>query len=121
MTNAPLLTPSEVVLQLSELGRELDATVRTLRDAELDMVTKRHQADMAESMAFVRASGSMDLRRHTARIEAGPLEEQALVAEAVCRYLKTRIRALELRVEIGRSYGAAVRAELAALPYDPEK
>ena len=118
MTNAPLLTPSEVVLQLSELGRKLDAVVRTLRDAELDMVEKRHVADVAESMAFVRAEGSMDLRKHLARIEAAPLEKDALVAEAVCRYLKTQIRALELRVEIGRSYGAAVRAELAALPYD---
>ncbi len=113
-----LLTANEVVVALSKLGAELDATVTALKQAELDAANKRHEADQAESRAFVAADGSMDLRKHLARLAAGKQEQEALVAEAVCRYLKTRIRAIEVRVEIGRSYGAAVRAELAALPYD---
>jgi hypothetical protein len=36
-------------MQLTELGRELDAVVRTLRDAEIDAVEKRHHADITES------------------------------------------------------------------------
>ncbi len=113
-----LLTANEVVIALSKLGAELDATVTALKQAELDAANKRHEADQAESRAFVAADGSMDLRKHLARIAAAKQEQEALVAEAVCRYLKTRIRAIEVRVDIGRSYGAAVRAELAALPYD---
>jgi len=106
-----LLTPNEVVVQLAELGRELDAAVRTLRAAEVESVEKRHLADMAESRAYVSAEGSADLRKHLGRIAADKLEEDALLAEAVCRYLRARIRATELRVEIGRSMGASLRSE----------
>lgn len=116
MTDATL-TPAQVVRQLSELGRELDTTVRLLKDAEVDAVEKRHAADMAESHAFVGADGSMELRKHTARIAADRHEHDALVAEALVRHLRKRIDAIQTRIEIGRSYNAAVRAELNALPY----
>ncbi len=115
-----LLTANEVVIALSKLGTELDATVTALKQAELDAATKRHEADQAESRAFVSSDGSMDLRKHLARLAAGKQEQEAVIAEAVCRYLRTRIRAIETRVEIGRSYNAAIRAELAALPYDQQ-
>ena len=106
-----LLTPNEVVLQLAELGRELDASVRTLREAELDAVQKRHTADLVESRAFVDAEGSAELRKHLARLGAAKAEDEALIAESVVRYLRTKIRAIELRVEIGRSMGASLRSE----------
>jgi len=112
-----LLTPNEVVMQLTELGKELDAVVSTLRDAEIDAIQKRHRADIAESRAFVEASGPVEQRKHLARLSADKLEEQALVAEAVIRYLRAKVRAIDTRIEIGRSYGAAVRAELKTLGY----
>lgn len=118
MSASEQLTPQAVVLQLAALARELDSTVTALKAADLDATEKRHAADMAESLAFVRAEGSMDLRKHLARIEAGPLEKEALVAEAVVRYLRQRINAIATRIEVGRSAGAALRAELSALPYD---
>ena len=114
------LTPSAVVLQLAALARELDSTVTALKAADLDATEKRHAADMAESLAFVRAEGSMDLRKHLARIEAGPQEKEALVAEAVVRYLRQRINAISTRIEVGRSAGAALRAELQTMPYDQQ-
>ena len=43
-------------------------------------------------------------------------EMDALVAEALARHLKAKIRSIESRIEIGRSYGAAIRAELRTLP-----
>ena len=112
------LTPSAVVLQLAALARELDSTVTALKAADLDATEKRHAADMAESLAFVRAEGSMDLRKHLARIEAGPQEKEALVAEAVVRFLKTRVQVMQTRISVGQSVASALRAELAALPYD---
>ncbi len=112
-----LLTPNAVVTQLAELGRELDAAVRTLRSAELEAVQKRHTADLAESRAFVDAEGSMELRKHLARLGAAKVEDEALVAEAVVRYLRARIRAIDTRIEIGRSMGASLRSELKLLPY----
>lgn len=117
MSRDTLLTPNEVVMQLSELGRELDAVVTTLKDLEQEVVTKRHAADIAESKAFVSAEGSMEYRKHAARLVAAPEEGEALVAEATLRYMRTKIRAIDTRIEIGRSYGAAVRAEFKTLAY----
>jgi hypothetical protein len=56
-----LPTANQVVQQLGEPGRELDAAIRTLKDAEFDAVTKRHIADLAESQAFVSAEGTAEL------------------------------------------------------------
>ena len=69
MTTDATLSPAAVVRQLAELGRELDAAVRLLKDAEVEAVTKRHEADMAESRAFVSAEGAMEMRKHLARIK----------------------------------------------------
>jgi len=111
------LTPNLVVKQLVKLAEDLDQAVSLLKDAERDAVTKRHAADMAESKAFVRAEGPMEIRKHLARIAADQAEDEALVAEATLRWLRARIRAIDTRIEIGRSMGAALRAELKTLPY----
>ena len=116
-TTDGLLTPQQVVLQLSQLSRDLDHTVRLLKDADLDAVTKRHTADLAESHAYVQAEGSAELRKHLARIASERQEQEAVVAEAVVRYLRQRINAIGVRIDVGRSMGAALRAELSALPY----
>jgi uncharacterized protein (UPF0261 family) len=108
------------VIQLAELSRDLDHTVRLLKDADLDAVTKRHTADLAESHSFVSVEGSMELRKHLARIATDRQEQEAVVAEAVVRYLRQRINAIGTRIEVGRSMGAALRAELSALPYSPD-
>jgi hypothetical protein len=115
MARDTLLTANEVVVQLSHLGAELDGVVSALKEADVDAARKRLAADLAESNAFVNANGAMDLRRHLARIAAAPQEEQAIVAEAAVRYLRQRIASIGLRIEVGRSYGAAVRAEVRAL------
>jgi hypothetical protein len=117
MTAPALLTPQQVVAQLSELGRQLDAAVVTLRTAETDAALLRHAADIAEAKAFVAAEGPVDLRKRLALLAVATEEDEALVAEATLRWLRSRIRAIDTRIEVGRSYGAAVRAELKALDY----
>jgi len=117
MAHHSLLTPQKVVNHLADLGKDLDITVNALQSAELDAVRKRHAANLAESKAFVEAEGSMDLRKHEARLSAGDLEGDALVAEALVRHLRATVRSIETRIDIGRSYGAAVRAELSMMPY----
>ena len=112
-----VLTPNRVVLQLAELGRQLDMTVEMLKEADGDATEKRHAADVAESRAFVNAEGAMDMRKHLARLAVDRQEDDALVAEALVRHLRARLRATETRIEIGRSMNSALRAELAALPY----
>jgi hypothetical protein len=45
---------------------------------------------------------------------------EADVSEAVVRHLRRQIDAIKTRIDVGRSYGAAVRAELALGGQDGE-
>lgn len=113
------LTPTAVSKNLAEVSRQLDAAVLTLKQAELDAARLRHEADLAESHAYVAADGPVEERKHRARIASAQAEDAALVAEATLRWLRARIRALDTRVEVGRTMAATVRMELKMLP-DPE-
>jgi hypothetical protein len=108
---------SEVSRRLSALTEKLYQHVRSYSDAERDAVALRHAADVIESKAFLRAEGSVESRKHQARIDADDAEEKALVAEAVVRSLRAKIRAIETDIDVHRTYGATVRAELKTLSY----
>lgn len=110
-------SPVEVVRHLSKLTGDLRNVTEAYAAAERDAAEKRHAADMAESRAFLQADGAMELRKHTARVAAGKQEGEALVAEALVRVLKARIRAVETSIDVGRTYGATVRAEFKTIGY----
>lgn len=103
---------TEVALQLARLARDLDETVNSLKTADEDATRKRSAFDVAFSKAFVNAQGSVDQRKHLAVIETYPLRDEAEVADTVVRHLRRRIDAIKTRIDVGRSYGAAVRAEI---------
>ncbi len=105
-------TPTEVVLALAKLARELDQTVKALEMADRDATEKRAAYDLAFSRAFIGEAGSIDHRKHLAVIACHDQRLAADVADAVVRHLRRAIDALKVRVDIGRSYGAAVRSEL---------
>lgn len=106
------LTPNEVVIQLSKLARELDETVRLLGKEDREATEKRAAYDLAFSRAFMAASGSIDARKHQAVIDTHEQRLAADVAEEIVRHLRRRIDSIKIRIDVGRSYGAAVRAEL---------
>lgn len=108
---------AEVVRNLGDLTRELRDKTSAYRSAEHEAAVKRHTANMAETRAFLAADGAMELRKHAARAAADRQEGDALVAEALVRILKAEIRAIETRIDVGRTYGATVRAELKTLDY----
>lgn len=108
-------TPNQIVMQLASLARDMDALVDQLKIADDDAVRKRHAADQAESHAFLNAEGPMDIRKHEARVAVADKELDALVAEALVRHLRKKIGAIDTRIEVGRSMGATVRAELETL------
>ncbi len=110
-------TANEVVLALAALTRELRDQVAALDHQERAAATLRHDADMAESRAFLAAEGSMELRKHAARVAADREEGEALVAEAMVRIIRARIRAIDTRIDVGRTYGATIRAEVSLQGY----
>ena len=117
MTAAPA-TPGEVVRNLSELTGELRAKTTAYRHAEHDAAIKRHTADMAEARAYLRSDGPVEERKRKAAVAAELEEGKAVVAEALVRVLKAEIREIDTRIDVGRTYGATVRAELKTIGYE---
>jgi chromatin segregation and condensation protein Rec8/ScpA/Scc1 (kleisin family) len=109
--SAPL-SPNQVAAHLAELARDLDTTVSQLKEADRDATEKRAAADLANSRAFLEATGAMDLRKHQAVVSTAQQRLDADVAEALVRHLRRRLDALRVRIDVGRSYGAALRAEI---------
>lgn len=112
------LTPNQVAAQLAQLARDLDVTVDQLQTADRDATEKRAAADLAHSRAFLEASGAMDLRKHQAVVDTARQRLDADVAEALVRHLRRRVDAIKTRIDVGRSYGAALRAEISLTGQD---
>src|SRR5262245_2484585 len=106
------MTPNDVAAQLAKLARDLDETVRVIHAADREAVELRAAADLAYSRSFMAAGGSMELRKHYALEATHDQRLAADVAEEVVRHLRRRIDALRIRIEVGRSVGAAIRTEL---------
>lgn len=106
------LTANDVALQLAELSRQLNTLVKDIGQAEIAAVNAREDFTLAHSKAFLRAEGPMDVRKHLA-IEATHSERLAAeTAEAVVRGLRRQIDSVRVRIDVGRSVGAAVRSEI---------
>lgn len=114
---AEQLTPLSVVHEMEALTEKLAATVQRYRNAEKDMVTKRHAADVAEARAYVRAEGPVEERKRLALIATDSQEGEAVVAEAYVRVLKRELALIEQQIDVARSKGATVRAEFRTLDY----
>lgn len=106
------INPTQVAQQLAALARDLDVTVSQLEFADRDSTEKRAAADLAFSRAFIAAVGSVDLRKHTALVETHHHRLDADVADALVRHLRRRVDALKVRIDVGRTWSSALKAEL---------
>lgn len=116
---APPSTPVEVVQRLSQLVGELRGQVDELERLESMAVVARHAAEVGEAKAFLKAQGSVEVRRKLAIVAVEAERLEADTAEAMLRLCKARIRAIETEIEVGRTYGATVRAEMQTMAYSP--
>jgi hypothetical protein len=105
--------PNEVVKQLSKLARQLDEATQQLNEADVAAVNAREAAKLAEAKAFLAAQGPVDHRKAKAIEETHEVRLAAEVAEAGVRGLQRTIRTLQTRIDVGRTYGATIRSEIA--------
>lgn len=108
-----MLTPNSVVSGLLELSRELAELSRGLDDLEADAVNAREDYTLALSKAFLSATGAMEMRKHQAIAETHSERLTAETAEALVRGRKRQLDSLKVRIDVGRSAAAALRAEIA--------
>ncbi|UGT65277.1 hypothetical protein LTT66_18070 [Nocardia gipuzkoensis] len=114
MTDEPRVpqTPNDVVLGLMKLSRRLDEVTNALNEKDEEATRKRAAHTLANSEAFIRAEGSVDLRKHKAVVETHDLRFAAELAEMEVRGLARAVKTLTTRIEVGRSTGAAVRSDI---------
>lgn len=111
MTAAPQ-TPNDVAMHLARLARKLVTLTEQINAADRDAVEKRGAHSLASARAFMAATGSVDARKHTATQETYQQWLDAEVADAIVRGLRRDIDSVKVRIDVGRSMNAAIRAEL---------
>lgn len=104
---------NSVAMHLLELSRELAAMTGRLNDLDVKATGLAEDAKLAEAKAFVAAEGSVDFRKSTAVIGTHTIRLKARLAEAEVRGMQRTLRTLERRIDVGRTHGATVRAEIA--------
>jgi hypothetical protein len=110
--------PNAAALQLGKRLDQLHQVIEQLRAAEAAAIAARQTADVEESKEYLKAQGSIEARKHEARVACERLEFAALTAEAHVRHLVRLMKEAQLRVEAGRTYSADLRAELQTLGRD---
>lgn len=107
------MSASEVAQHLLALSRDLLRFTDELNAKDIESVELAEDAKVSEAKAFIRAEGPVDQRKALAVVETHSERLAARVAEAEVRALQRSVRTLERRIDVGRSHGATVRAEVA--------
>jgi hypothetical protein len=111
----PAPSPSDIAAWLAQLTRQLDAKIGEYAQLSDEAATAHRDAEVAFARAFLNAEGAMDARRQVAVLEAADKRFGADIAERKVAACKEAIRALHLKIDVGRTASANVRAELTAL------
>ncbi len=96
---------------LSQLLGELGQLGQDLAVADLAAAHAKADYDRAYSVAFRQSSGSVEARRHIATEMCHGRRLAADEAACKVRELNQKIRWTRDRIDVGRSYGAVLRAE----------
>lgn len=117
-------TAMGVAQHLGDLAKELDTLVKKIGEEDLIATTLREQYLRAYATAWRSSQGSVEARKQIAISLTADERLAAEIADCTVRDLRRKIDALRVRIDVGRSYGAAVRAEVEIVkspmqPYGP--
>lgn len=119
--HSPPANAIQVAQLLGELSRRLDELVNKIAESDHIATVLKEEYLRAYARAWASACGSVEGRKQIAIGLTSEPRLAAEVADAEVRDLRRRIDALKTRIDVGRSYGAAVRAEseLVRSPFSP--
>lgn len=106
------ITPNTVVTGLMQLARDLAELSKGLDDLERDAVNAREDYTYALSKAYLSSEGPVETRKHEAIVATHGPRLVAETAEALVRGRKRQLDSIKVRIDVGRSAAAALRAEI---------
>lgn len=101
-----------VAQHLGDLALELDRLVKAIGEEDQIATVQREQYLRAYAKVWRDTTGSVEFRKQTAMSFTAEERMAAEMADCTVRDLRRKIDALRVRIDVGRSYGAAVRAEV---------
>ena len=106
------ITANSAVVEMARLSRQLDEAGYRLKDAEKKAVQAEHAYRVAKAKALLSVKdGTVPEREATALLEVESVRLAAKLAEAELRILRSEIRILENRIDVGRSVVGVLRME----------
>jgi hypothetical protein len=105
------ITPVSAIKELTKMSRLLDEAGYRLHDAERKATNTRHRYTIEKAKAFLAAEGSVQAREADALVSTDADRLSAELAETEVRILRSDIRILENRIDVGRSVVGVLRAE----------
>lgn len=105
------LDPNQVVLNLMALSRSLQELSDELDDLEKNAVEAKEEYTVAYAKAFLKNSGAVEIRKQQSLLDTGQERLKAELSETLVRAHKRKIETLRIRIDVGRSAAALVRAE----------
>jgi len=112
-----LLTPAEVARFLMGLSRRLDELVAEYQTLGYTAALARRDAEVAEARAYLGSGGeegrvTVDERKRRAVLASSEQRFAADVAERRVHACREAIRAVQFRIDVGRTLSATTRAEM---------
>lgn len=111
----------QVAEHLAGLSKDLDKLVKDLGEADHIATVLREEYIKDYAATWKNTVGSLEARKQMTLSLTHEKRLAAEVADSHVRDLRRKVDALKVRIDVGRSYGAAVRAEvsLAQTPHSP--
>lgn len=103
--------PTQVTLNLLELSRQLQKLSDELDGLEERAVNAKEEYTVAYAKTFLASSGSVEVRKQMTLLETSDQRLQAELAETLVKAHVRKISTLKVRIDVGRSAAALVRAE----------
>lgn len=106
------LTPNAVVQELLNLSRSLQTLSDELDPLERDAVEAKETYTVEYARKFLTSKASNnDMRKQQALLDTSDVRLQAEIAETLVKSHIRKIATLKVRIDVGRSAAALVRAE----------
>jgi arginyl-tRNA synthetase len=105
------IDPNQVVLNLLELSRQLQHLSDEMDQIETDAIEAKENLTVEYARSFLNSKGAMDIRKQESLLATTDARLAAEIAEAKVRAQRRKIDTLRVRIDVGRSAAALVRAE----------